>query len=377
MPWRERSRMSERSEFVQFARGEGQSISELCRRFGISRKTGYKWLRRAGEGLEDRSRRPRHSPDRTLPALEAQVCALRGQHPAWGGRKLHRVLRDDGEPQPPAPSTITGILARGGLLHPDRRLARDWERFEYDAPNQLWQMDFKGHFPAGAGRCHPLTVLDDHSRFNISLQACADERAQTVHTHLTAAFQRYGLPERMLMDNGSPWGSDQAHPYTGFTAWLIRLGISVLHGRPYHPQTQGKDERFHRTLQAEVLASRPGWHGLDQLQQAFDHWRGVYNGRRPHESLALDTPASRYQPSPRPLPDQLPAIDYAPGDEVRRVQDHGRIAFRGHVYRVGRAFVGQPVALRAAADGVWDVYFCHQRVAEVDLRQPLLAAEEV
>jgi transposase InsO family protein len=321
--------MSERSEFVTWAVEEGAKLSALCRRFGISRKIGYKWLRRyrdeGSAGLADRSRRPRASPRRTPRELETRVCALREQHPAWGGRKLNHVLRWEGVQTPPAPSTITGILNRNGLLTPDRRLTRDLQRFEAPGPNVLWQMDFKGPVHTEKQRCHPLTVLDDHSRFNVCLAVCADQRAETVQGQLIRTFERTGLPERMLMDNGSPWGSDQAHPHTRLTAWLIRQGITVLHGRPFHPQTQGKEERFHRTLTAEVLSQRSSWRDQDELQAAFDRWRDLYNFRRPHEALGQQPPAARYQPSPRRFRDALPPIEYERGDEVRKVQNKPRL----------------------------------------------------
>ena len=216
MPWREATPMSERSEFLSFVRRRGLTMSALCHRYGVSRKTGYKWLRRAREsgpeGLADRSRRPHHSPARTPPAVEAVICSLRTEQPAWGGRKLHHLLQHEGFAYPPAPSTITGILRRNGLLTPGRRTQRDWQRFEEPYPNGLWQMDFKGHFAMSEGRCHPLTVLDDHSRFNLCLAACPNERAETVQDHLTGVMQRYGLPERLLMDNGSPLGQRRCAP---------------------------------------------------------------------------------------------------------------------------------------------------------------------
>ena len=374
MPWKESTPMSERSEFVSFATREGVNLSALCRQYGISRKTGYKWLRRlreqGWEGVIDRSRRPHRSPARTPAEVETLVCDLRSQHPVWGGRKLHHLLRRDGLARPPSPSTITGILDRNGLLSPERRTQRAWQRFEELRPNALWQMDFKGHFATGEGRCHALTVLDDHSRFNICLAACTDERMETVQEQLTRVCQSYGLPDRMLMDNGSPWGSDVAHPHTKLTAWLIRVGVTVSHGRPYHPQTQGKEERFHRTLDLEVLKTRPDWQTLAQVQYAFDRWRDVYNLRRPHEALGQAPPASRYAPSQRAFPSNLPPIEYAPDDIVRRVQQKGLIHFRGHEFLVSRAFVGEPVALRAVDDGVWDVYYCHQKVGHVDLSAP-------
>jgi len=371
MPWKECTTVSEREEFVALARQAGVNLSALSQRFGVSRKTAYKWLKRyeaeGRAGLVDRPRRPQRSPARTAPEMERRICEARRGHPAWGGRKLHHWLKAQGLVEVPAPSTITGILERHGLLAADRRRERAWQRFEEEAPNALWQMDFKGHFAIANGRCHPLTVLDDHSRYNLCLGACGDERAVTVQERLTAVFNRYGLPQKMLMDNGSPWGSDIAHPHTHLTAWLIRLGISVAHGRPYHPQTQGKEERFHRTLALEVLARRPAWADIEEVQSAFDRWRLIYNHERPHEALNYLPPAARYQPSPRTMPASLPPVLYEHGDIVRKVQDKGRISFRGRDYLVGRAFIGEPVALRQSADSTWDVYYCHQRVGRVVL----------
>ena len=371
MPWKEPTVEAERWEFVRAVRSEALPMREACRRFGISPTTGYKWVGRAAResehGLSDAPRTPLSSPMRTVPALEEQVCAVRRAHPRWGGRKIHHVLRRAGVAEAPAPSTCTGILRRHGLLDAPEREQHAWQRFERPAPNLLWQMDFKGHIACGAGRCHPLTILDDHSRFNVCLAACADERLETVRHQLIATYRRYGLPDAMLMDNGAPWGSDAHHPHTRLTAWLMRLGVIVSHGAPMHPQTQGKEERFHRTLKAEVLTTRPAWYSLDELQHAFDAWRPVYNYERPHESVGLGVPGDRYAPSPRAYPEVLPPIAYAPGDVLRKVQDKGRISFRGRCFRVGRAFVGEPVALRPTIiDGVWDVYYCAQRVTRLD-----------
>lgn len=371
MPWKECTYMSLRREFVNLARSPDANVSELCRRFGVSRKTGYKWLGRFAshgpEGLKDRSRRPRTSPRRTVPETEARIQSLRQDHEAWGPRKLRRALQRQGVESVPAASTITGILARKGLLRPDRRLQRDWQRFEAEAPNELLQMDFKGHVPAGRQRCHPLTIIDDHSRFSLCIAACTDERRETVQTQLTRVFERYGLPERILTDNGSPWGSAGQGDHTRLTAWLIRLGIGVSHGRPHHPETRGKNERFHRTLVAEVLSRKAVWRDIDELQQAFDAWRDVYNFERPHDALGLDVPASRYRPSPRPFPSALPPVEYECGAEVRKVRDTGQIKFGGRLWFVGKAFYGEPVAIRPVAADAWDVYYCRQVIAHLDL----------
>ena len=321
MPWREVTEMSLREEFVQLAMQAGSNRRELCRRFGISAKTGYKWLARyAGEGasgLQNRSRRPRRSPARTEADIERALIRLRqDSRNCWGARKLARLLADGGAGPRLAPSTVTGILRRAGLIGNQGSAASPrWQRFERSAPNELWQMDFKGNFPLlTRARCHPLTVLDDHSRFSLVLKACANERAETVRESLRAAFRRYGLPAEMLMDNGAPWGCDREHPFTALSLWLIRLGIRVTHGRPYHPQTQGKDERFHRTLKFELLRHF-NFTTLSHCQQEFDRFRDRYNLRRPHDALGLATPASRYRPSPIAFTESLPPIDYPLGLE--------------------------------------------------------------
>jgi transposase InsO family protein len=271
----------------------------------------------------------------------------------------------------PAASTITAILYRNGQIDPEEaQKHKPWQRFEREQPNELWQMDFKGHFRLQAGGdCHPLTVIDDHSRFLVGLKACPNETMETVQEHLTAIFRQFGLPERMLMDNGSAWGFDHQFHHTLLTAWLIRLGIAVSHGRPFHPQTQGKDERLNRTLLEEVIQQ----HTLATLQEsqtAFDDWWQVYNYVRPHEALQLLTPSDRYLPSPRPFPDILPPVTYEPGDLIRKVDLVGKIYLKGRTFHISSAFRHQPVALRPVEqDGVFDVFFCKQKVDQIDLRQ--------
>ena len=372
MPWSEVSVMELRWEFVMLARQEGANVSALCRRFGISRKTGYKWLARgAGDGtdLGDRSRRPRTSPRRTPAAMETAVLRLRSRHPCWGGRKIARRLSDLGETAVPAPSTVTAILQRHGVALATTGAAGGFRRFARAQPNALWQMDFKGHFALAAGRCHPLTVLDDCSRFNLCLQACGNEQGPTVQGHLRTAFRRYGLPQWIITDNGSPWGDGPDTPYTPLGVWLLRLGVGLSHSRPYHPQTLGKDERFHRTLKAELLTGPP-FDDLPRCQQAFDRWRRVYNCERPHQALDMAVPASRYRPSPRPFPETLPPIEYAPEQPVRRVQQQGWISFKGAAFKLPKAFAGYPVALvPTTRDGTWNVIFASRCIARIDLRK--------
>ena len=374
MPWRQVTPMSEKKEFIGLAVQEDANISRLCRYFQVSRKTAYKWLGRfwrEGEaGLTDRGRRPRNSPGQTPPFLEEAVLRLRNEHPAWGGRKIRARLQHLGWAAVPAASTITGILRRHGLIDPEESAKhKAWRRFEAEAPNDLWQMDFKGHIPAAQGRCHPLTVLDDHSRYALGLEACGDERGATVQERLTRIFRRYGLPHKMMMDNGSPWGSDAAHPHTLLTVWLLRLGVKVGHSGPYHPQTLGKDERFHRSLKVEVLQYCQGLE-LERCQARLDAWRLVYNLERPHEALGLAPPVSRYRESPRSFPETLPQWEYGPGDQVRKVQALGYLSFRNRYFRVGKAFRGQTVALRPTLiDGIWDVFFGPHRIGQIDEKE--------
>jgi transposase InsO family protein len=363
-----------RQEFVMFAAQPDANVSALCRRFGISRKTAYKWLARsrgdAADALADGSRRPAHSPGKTDAVMEQLVADVRSEHPAWGARKIKRRLEDLGQTQVPARSTVNDILRRRGLIDPAESLKRvPLERFERSMPNEMWQIDFKGHFATAAGRCHPLTMLDDHSRFNVLLRACDNERLETVQAALIDAMRLYGMPDCILSDNGPPWGSFGVEGnWTTLGAWLVRRGVRVAHGRPNHPQTQGKEERFHRTLKAEAIGSR-SFRDIQECQQAFDSWRRVYNGQRPHEALGLAVPATRYAPSPRAFPESLAPIEYGPGDQVRKVCQAGKVCYRGRSLKIGRAFVGERVAVRpTATDGMIEVFYCHQRVAEIDLR---------
>jgi transposase InsO family protein len=281
--------------------------------------------------------------------------------------KIRRVLQDEGV-EVKAASTVHAILVRHGQVDArESEKHKAWQRFEHPEPNDLWQMDFKGHFAIQKGqRCHPLTVLDDHSRFVVCLKACEDEKTETVRQHLTNVFRQYGLPLRMTMDNGAPWGNDADHRDTPLTVWLRRLGVRVSHSRPYHPQTQGKDERFHRTLKMELLRGRQ-FDAFVHVQPVFDDYRDVYNQRRPHQAIGLETPIRRYRLSPRNFPEHLPSIEYAESDQVRTVDDKGRIRFKGRKLSVGKGYRGYPVALRPTdKDGVWNVFFCCDSIAHFD-----------
>lgn len=373
MPWKEVSKMDERREFVRLAMQEGTNRRELCRRFGIHPDTGYTWLGRAaaGEELADRSRRPHTSPERTEAAIEQEVLAVRDAHPAWGARKIVRCLERNGLTSPVS-STVHDILRRHGRMVPPPGGAAALMRFEKDTPNQLWQMDFKGHIAlSGGDRCHPLTIIDDHSRYAVGLEACGNQQGVTVRGRLEAVFRRYGLPEAFFVDNGAPWGDSSGQRWTKLGVWLLKLGIGVLHSRPYHPQSRGKNERFHRTLKAEVFALQT-LRDLAQAQRALDQWRTIYNLDRPHQALDQDVPASRYRPSLRAMPAILPAVQYDQGEIVRRVgTTKAYVSFKGRPWKVPEAFCGEQLAIRPRSiDGQYAVCFGAHQVATIDLTQP-------
>jgi transposase InsO family protein len=382
MVWQECSAMDSRIEFVQLAEVSDCNISLLCRRFGISRKTGYKWLKRYRlegiAGLKDHSRAPQTINGKTVSQMEREVLKVRTQHPSWGGRKIHRRLHDLRTAGAftvlddlliPSPSTVTRILRRNNRIKkPSHILAKSIRRFQRSNPNELWQMDYKGDVRlTNRSVSHPLTILDDHSRFNLCLQSCDNQQFVTLKHHLTAVFQQYGMPLAILCDNGVPWGSSFP-AVTRFGLWLMRLGIQLIHGRPFHPQTQGKEERFHRTLKTEVLKGR-FFPDYGTLQQAFDSWRTVYNYERPHEALDYDTPGSRYTVSERDFPGTLPELLYDECSVVRKVNNKGTFSFKNRTWKISKAFYGERVAIYPTTkDSVYSLAYATFRIGEIHMK---------
>jgi transposase InsO family protein len=372
MPWREVSLMDQRREFILLFQQADVNRRELCRRFGISSKTAYKWLARAAaEGKDwarDRSRRPRKSPARSSAKIETAVLEIRDAHPVWGARKIQRCLENHHK-SVPAASTVHAILARHDRVPPPSQPPQ-FTRFEHPAPNDVWQMDFKGRFPLGDRQmCHPLTMVDDHSRYALCLQACTNEQAETVQQHLERTFRRYGLPTAFLVDNGVPWGTCSPVRWTKLRVWLLKLGVDVIYARPYHPQTKGKNERFHRTLKAEVLSMRT-FRTSSELQKAFDRWRHIYNNERPHQSLGQNVPASRYRPSPRSLPSKLHEPEYEEGAILRRAcSARAHFRFGKRRWHVPDAFRGELLAVRPLdLDGQFGVFFGAHQIACINMR---------
>jgi len=341
---------------------EGESVSELARRFGISRKTAYKWIARASErdGLRDRSSRPGRTPHKTPESVERIVVAARKRHPRWGPKKLPRVMRMiDPDVAIPAPSTINAILKRNGLIVPRRRRRRGPSApsplTEYGAVNNVWCIDFKGDFRVGAKRCYPLTVMDGASRFLIACQSMSRIRTQTVKKALRRAFAEFGLPTIIRTDNGAPFASRGAGGLSKLSVWWINLGITPERIEPGKPQQNGRLERFHRTLKDET--ARPPAATLSAQQRRFDKFRAEYNELRPHESLDQRPPAEFYEPSTRILTRDESLPRYPLHVESYRTDRNGCIQWRGRRLRLNSCLDQQLVEVRKVADAHYDVYF--------------------
>ncbi len=352
MPWEVSSVAEQRAAVVHAILVERRPVAAVCRDYGVSRPTAYKWLRRhraqPAALLADQSRRPHRSPGRTTAAVEDVVLAARDRW-GWGPRKLHAWLVGQGVALPSA-RTVGAILARHGRTAAAPAARAPLQRFERGRPNELWQVDHKGCLEVGRRRVWPLTVLDDHSRFLLALRPCADVRMATAWAALWAVFGEYGLPEALLCDNA--FGVNWASHLGGLSWWesrLLRLGIRTLHGRPHHPQTQGKVERLHRTLEDEAWP-RARRDTLAHFTADVEAWRtGVYNPVRPHEALGDVPPAVRYARSDRPRPARLPPLAYPPGAVLRQVRDSGDLHWRGYRLLAGRGIVGERV--RVAEEG--------------------------
>ena len=378
MSWKVSDVMSQRMEFVSLASVEGANFAELCRRYEVSRKTGYKWLQRYRQhgqaGLEEQSRKPLASPLRTVETIERLVLDVREEHPAWGGRKIRARLLALGHSKLPAVSTITEILRRHGRITPEATFARQHYRsFERTTPNDLWQIDFKGEVTMSNKQdCYPLTIVDDHSRYLVCLQACPGPDLDTVKQRLTAVFQRYGLPQSLYCDNGPPWGSvNSPLGHTRLTAWLMRHDVEVIHGRPYHPQGRGKEERFHRTLVDELLQGHV-LADFEDAQAKFDPFREMYNHVRPHEALEMHVPASRYAMSPRPFQSELPEFIYPDHFECRCTNPQGQFQFKTRTIKTSEAFSRQTIGLAPTNEThLWNVYFCHFHIGQLDLNDAI------
>ena len=369
MPWKETDVSEQRRCFVVEALGGSESISSLCRRYGVSRKTGYKWLQRYREVgdlslLAERSRRPRFSPRKTPDWLEERVLAIRAWD-GWGGRKIAYQLRQEGFSV--ARSTVDRILKRRGAVQPRRPESQPAvQRFERARPNELSQMDFKGYYRLSTGRrCYPLSILDDHSRFAQGLYALPSEHGRPVQECLTECWKRYGVPQALLCDHGQPWwGTSNGHGLTRLSVFAIRQGIVLIYGRVRHPQTQGKVERFHRTLH-QALSQRSLPKTLPGFQTALDEFRQRYNEKRPHEAIGDRPPAEAYRPSRQRYDPDPPPWQYPEGAEVRTVRGNGCLHLERRDWFVCQALEGRRVRCQRFEDKIL-VTYRHMHVRVID-----------
>lgn len=376
MPWNEVKLMRQKQQLVEKLLQPNANVTAVCAAQGISRKTAYKWLNRYREegleGLEERSRAKKQQPFKVPSEVELFVVELNQRHPYWGPRKLHKRLSDEyGLKVLPSIMAISRILKRTGCTVLKSSLsAPAKKRFERDFPNDLWQIDFKGSYMTGSTRCYPLSILDDHSRYSIGLKACANEQYVTVKEHLINVFQDKGLPYQINADNGNPWGSSHDDSLTALAVWLMKLGIKLTHSAPYHPQTNGKIERFHRTLKLEVLHDRCYKNLLD-MQNRFDDWRHCYNYQRPHDALLGQTPSTRYTPSERAYPTRLKQAEYAQSAIVRKVTN-GMFRFQGKRFRAGKGLNGEFIAIEETAQvGVYSLFFMDKMIKKFHINDGL------
>lgn len=349
MPWKEVRKETMREEFVNRVLAHEKSKSALCQEYHISRPTGDKWIERylSGEACTDRSRAPRTSPTHIDAETERMIVEYRKQYPALGAAKIKRMMEDEGMSNLPCARTFHNIFKRNELITPEASLAATpYVRFEREASNQLWQADFKGHFALlDNTRCHPLNVIDDCARFNLCIEALESETLQAVKPVFTRLFMEYGLPESLLCDNGNPWGTAQSTGYTKFEVWLMELGVLTIHGRPLHPQTQGKEERFNRTFTRECLKGA-SFSNKAEAQASFNRYRQFYNEKRPHCVLGMDTPAMHYQPSQRRMPEKVEAWEYGSEYTLCKVKETGFFHYKGQGYFLSEGFGGKIIGVR-------------------------------
>lgn len=377
MPWSHTSPMDQKTQFIADCLRQRCSMTELCEQYGISRKTGYKWidryLQRGPEGMAERSRRPGSSPNATAPEIVQALLEQRHRHPSWGGKKLLTVV---GQRHPdwdlPHRSTVCDILNRHGMVPKKRRrraLGHPGAPSNVIlAPNDLWCADFKGQFRTGDGLyCYPLTVTDGFSRYLLGCQGLHSTKVAEAKPMFARWFKEYGLPRAIRTDNGVPFATTTLARLSSLSAWWVRLGVMPQFIEPGKPQQNGRHERMHRTLKAETTLPAAAA-TLQAQQRRFNAFRTEFNNDRPHEALNQATPASCYHPSPRPMPDRLPPLTYPDRFEVRYVSYNGGIRWKKDWVNVSIVCAGDYVGLEEIDDGVWNVYFGALRLGRLHER---------
>lgn len=378
MPWKEVRPMDERVLFIADYLRKSNNFSQLCERYGISRKTGYKWVERyratGADGLIERSRRPHRAGQETPYAIRQAILELRDQRDPSGPKKLQALLaqRFD-EDAVPSKTTIYNILRRAGKIEPQRRAkcikASPAKLRPASEPNELWSADYKGQFKTRDGAwCYPLTVMDHASRYLLGCQGLPGTRFEETRAVFERLFREYGLPERIRTDNGVPFASLGVGNLSRLSVWWIRLGIRPERIEPGQPQQNGRHERMHRTLKRSL--DIPLAADLPTQQRQLDDFRRHYNDQRPHEGLAQRPPAQCYAPSPRPYPRRLPGLEYPSYFHSGRVSRNGVVYWRALRIYIGYLLAGEWIGIEAIGDGVWDVYFGPVHLGQFDERLP-------
>lgn len=379
MPWEDKTVEKNRTEFVLEAIEKEKNFSQLCREYGITRRIGYKWVERfkSGEGLGDKSHARFKTPNKTATIKEELILQAREMHQEWGARKLKRYLEDKGHQELPATSTISDILKRNNCIKPEESIKhKAYIRFEREKANELWQTDFKGDFlMQNNKRCYPLTVLDDHSRYSLCIEAKSNQQGIGVMESFKRLFKEYGMPNAILSDNGAPWGNSR-NGYTQFELWLMQLNILPIHGRPMHPQTQGKEERFHRTLKYEIL-KRNAYRDMENAQESFDNWRYEYNNERPHEALKLDVPARHYKESELKMPEEIKEPEYNEGCRIKKVTNKGVVNINKHKYFISEIFTGKYLELLSSEEDTLKLCYGDFVISTIDLSEQQTISKKI
>lgn len=381
MPFEKETVEMKREQFAKEAKERRKTFAALCREYKISRPTGYLWLGRYndGEELSDRSKAPFHTANKTPTDIEEIIIQARNKEPAIGAVKIKRMLENSGVMDIPSASTINAILKRNNLITKEAsQAATPYKRFEKESPNIMWQCDFKGHYGLGDGtRCHPLSVIDDHSRFCICSDAKDNERHEDTAESFTHSFETHGMPDTILCDNGNPWGTSQSGGTTRFEVWLMELGILVIHIRAKHPQTQGKVEKFNASFKDERLKFRTPYDLADADRQR-QQYRDFYNNIRPHHALGLDTPAQHYTPSSKAFQRSIEQWDYAQEYETRTIKSSGYLTYGGQGYFLSEAYAGKTIALKpSATDGFVNLFFRQFKIGRLDFREKSIVSRRI